>query len=57
VAGRTFDFAEGEAMTVEYSHKYTEASFAALAARAGLRVCAGWTASAPAFGLRLLQAA
>ncbi|WP_447596127.1 L-histidine N(alpha)-methyltransferase [Stenotrophomonas rhizophila] len=57
VAGRTFDFAEGEAMTVEYSHKYTEASFAALAARAGLRVCAGWTTSAPAFGLRLLQAA
>jgi len=57
VAGRTFDFAEGEAMTVEYSHKYTNESFASLVAEAGLRVRTHWDASSPAFGLRLLQRA
>ena len=57
VDGRSFDFAEGEAMTVEYSHKYTDATFAALAAEAGLRVCMRWDAADPAFGLRLLQRA
>ncbi len=55
VGGRSFDFAAGEAMRVEYSHKYTEASFAALAAEAGLQVTHRWDAQAPAFGLRLLQ--
>ncbi len=55
VAGHRFDFAEGEAMTVEYSHKYTDAVFASLAAEAGLRVSAHWNATEPAFGLRLLQ--
>lgn len=57
VAGHPFDFAEGEAMTVEYSHKYTDVSFASLVAEAGLRVTAQWNAAAPAFGLRLLQPA
>jgi len=57
VDGRRFDFAEGEAMTVEYSHKYTEASFAALIAEAGLKVRMQWDATDPAFGLRLLQRA
>ncbi|WNH48720.1 L-histidine N(alpha)-methyltransferase [Stenotrophomonas aracearum] len=57
VAGRSFDFAKGEAMTVEYSHKYTDASFAALVAEAGLRVRTQWDAASPAFGLRLLQRA
>ncbi|MFL9583622.1 L-histidine N(alpha)-methyltransferase [Stenotrophomonas sp. AB1(2024)] len=57
VAGRAFDFADGEAMTVEYSHKYTDASFAALIAEAGLRVRMQWNADAPAFGLRLLERA
>lgn len=55
VDGRTFDFAAGEALRVEYSHKYTDASFAALAAEAGLRVIDRWDAASPAFGLRLLQ--
>ncbi|MGH8045547.1 MAG: L-histidine N(alpha)-methyltransferase, partial [Stenotrophomonas sp.] len=45
------------AMTVEYSHKYTDASFAALVAQAGLRVRTQWNAQSPAFGLRLLQPA
>lgn len=57
VAGHSVDFAQGEAMTVEYSHKYTDASFASLAAEAGLRVSAQWNATDPAFGLRLLQPA
>lgn len=57
VAGRAFDFAAGEAMTVEYSHKYTDASFAALVAEAGLRVRTQWNAASPAFGLRLLERA
>lgn len=57
VAGQRFDFAEGEAMTVEYSHKYTEASFAALVAQAGLRVSARWNARDPAFELALLRPA
>ncbi len=55
VGGRTFDFAAGEALRVEYSHKYTDASFAALVAEAGLRVTGRWDAASPAFGLRLLQ--
>jgi dimethylhistidine N-methyltransferase len=55
VAGRRFDFTAGEAMRVEYSHKYTDETFAALAAEAGLQVTARWDATDPAFGLRLLQ--
>ncbi|HET6631857.1 MAG TPA: L-histidine N(alpha)-methyltransferase [Rhodanobacteraceae bacterium] len=43
VGGRAFDFAEGEAMAVELSCKYSLESFAALAARAGLRVERVWT--------------
>ncbi|WP_228076632.1 L-histidine N(alpha)-methyltransferase [Novilysobacter ciconiae] len=57
VAGRQFDFSDGEAMEVEYSHKYTDASFAALAARAGLRVVERWNDPSDWFGLRLLAAA
>ncbi len=54
VAGRRVDFAEGEAMLVEYSHKYRDARFAALAAQAGLRVVDGWGGTQEGFGLRLL---
>lgn len=57
VAGQAFDFAEGEPMQVEYSHKYTDASFAALAAKAGLKVTHGWNDAHDWFGLRLLQPA
>ncbi|MGQ4582176.1 L-histidine N(alpha)-methyltransferase [Lysobacter sp. F60174L2] len=53
--GRTFHFAEGEAMQVEYSHKYTDARFEALAARAGLQVVQRWNEPRDWFGLRLLQ--
>ncbi len=55
VAGRRFHFAAGEAMQVEYSHKYTEAGFAELVQRAGLRVVERWNAPRDWFGLRLLQ--
>ena len=57
VEGRRFDFAAGEAMQVEYSHKYTDPGFAALAARAGLKVVRGWNDPQGWFGLRLLQRA
>ncbi|OAX57533.1 L-histidine N(alpha)-methyltransferase [Xanthomonas graminis] len=55
VAGRRFDFAAGEAMQVEYSHKYSDQSFGEMAAAVGLRVSHGWNAQDDAFGLRLLQ--
>ncbi len=55
VAGQRFHFAAGEAMQVEYSHKYTDASFAALASQAGLRVVRQWNDDRNWFGLRLLQ--
>jgi L-histidine N-alpha-methyltransferase len=55
VQGHSFDFAEGEAMHVEYSHKYTDAGFAAMAAEAGLKVVRGWNDPKDWFGLRLLQ--
>ncbi len=55
LAGRAFDFAAGEAMQVETSCKYTDESFAALAAMAGLKVSHGWNDERDWFGLRLLQ--
>ena len=54
VGGRVFDFAGDEALQVEYSHKYDDASFAALAARAGLRVVEAWNDPRDWFGQRLL---
>ena len=57
VAGRRFHFAAGDAMQVEYSHKYTDAGFTDLAARAGLRVIDGWNDPRDWFGLRLLERA
>ncbi len=55
VAGQRFHFAAGEAMQVEYSPKYTDASFAALASQAGLRVVRQPHDNRNWFGLRLLQ--
>lgn len=56
VAGHAFDFDAGEPIDVEISHKYTDAYFDALAARAGLRVIRRWNAPGERFGLRLLEA-
>ena len=57
VGERVFAFGRDEAMTVEYSHKYDDASFAALARAAGLRVVHGWNDPRDWFGLRLLASA
>jgi dimethylhistidine N-methyltransferase len=57
LAGRSFHFDAGEAMQVEYSHKYTDRSFAALIAEAGLRVVERWNDPQDWFGLRLLAPA
>ncbi|MDQ3287161.1 MAG: L-histidine N(alpha)-methyltransferase [Pseudomonadota bacterium] len=54
VRGETFSFAAGEAMNVEYSHKYTDAGFAELARQAGLKVVDGWNDPRDWFGLRVL---
>jgi uncharacterized SAM-dependent methyltransferase len=42
VANRLIKFREGETLLTEYSHKYTTAEFAALAARAGYRAEHVW---------------
>lgn len=57
IAGQRFDFAQGEAIRVEYSHKYTDAGVAAMCAEAGLRVAQAWNDADDWFGLRLLRAA
>lgn len=57
VAGRAFEFAAGEAVRVEYSHKYTDDDLAALAAAAGLRVARAWNDARDWVGLRLLEPA
>ncbi len=54
VDGRRFRFEAGESMLVEYSCKYTPASFARLAAHAGLRVRTCWQDPARRFSLQLL---
>lgn len=57
VAGQRFDFAEGEGILVEYSCKYTQAGFADMAQRAGLRVHRSWTDADGRFALQLLRSA
>ena len=54
LAGRTFHFAAGEAMLVEYSCKYTLEGFARLAGHAGLQVAGTWTDPAKAFSVQWL---
>jgi dimethylhistidine N-methyltransferase len=43
VAGRSFEFARGETIRTECSHKYTVEEFGAMAARAGFKVQRVWT--------------
>lgn len=57
VGGRTFRFAEGEAMLVELSCKYTLSGFAKFVARAGLRVARAWTDPARRFSVQWLVCA
>lgn len=57
LAGEHFDFRAGEGILVEFSCKYTRASFARLAARAGLRIEHAWSDAGALFHLFLLVAA
>lgn len=54
VAGQTFDLPAEQPIVLEYSHKYTQESFAALAARAGWRTVDAWTDSEDLFSVHLL---
>jgi len=42
VGGKTFQFAQGESINTEFSHKYTLAGFAAMVSAAGFRVEKVW---------------
>lgn len=55
IGGERFGFGEGEAIRVEYSHKYTDGDFAAMCAQAGLQVARAWNDADDWFGLRLLR--
>jgi L-histidine Nalpha-methyltransferase len=55
IAGRRFDFAAGEAIHTEDSHKYTIESFREMAARAGFRPRAVWTDPERLFALHWLE--
>ncbi|HKV65965.1 MAG TPA: L-histidine N(alpha)-methyltransferase [Rhodanobacteraceae bacterium] len=57
IDGRTFHFAENEAMQVELSCKYTLDGFARFATRAGLRVAGVWTDPARQFSVQWLVCA
>jgi dimethylhistidine N-methyltransferase len=55
VAGRCYDFADGETVHTENSRKYTLTGFAALATRAGWRMERNWQSSDPAYAIVLLS--
>ena len=55
VMGQRFDFAAGEAIHTEDSHKYTIESFREMAARAGFRPRAVWTDPERLFSLHWLE--
>ncbi len=57
IGKQRFGFAEAEAMLVEYSCKYAIEEFAAMAARAGLRVVRSWTDSRQWFAVQMLERA
>ena len=56
LAGQTFDFAAGESIHTENSHKFTPASFARLAAAGSWRIEREWISDDPAFGIYLMTA-
>ena len=51
VGDAAFEFARGETICTEYSHKYTVDEFAALAAEAGLTLRRQWTDRDGYFGV------
>jgi L-histidine N-alpha-methyltransferase len=56
VGGTTLEFAEGERILTEYSHKFTLAGFAAMAAQAGFEVQQVWTDADALFSVQYLAA-
>ena len=50
-ADQSFTFRRGERLHTENSHKFTPASFSALAARAGWTVARQWISDSPEFGV------
>jgi len=56
VAGRSFDFAQGEALHTENSHKFTIEGLRALAAQAGFRAGPVWTDEEQLFSVHWLHA-
>ena len=57
IAGRQFDFAPGEALVTEYSHKYSMEAFRRLAEGNGFRVARVWTDPDRLFSVQLLEVA
>jgi L-histidine Nalpha-methyltransferase len=57
IDGHRFEFEEGEPILTEYSHKYTRAELARLAAEANLRLVHTWTDPASLFSLSWLEPA
>ncbi len=55
-AGHAFAFKAGESLHTENSHKFTGASLAALAGRAGWCMARQWTSAAPQFAVFCLSA-
>jgi len=52
---RTFDFADGEYIHTEWSHKYTRETFAALCAPAGLEIAEAWRDPREWFAMMMLR--
>jgi dimethylhistidine N-methyltransferase len=56
IAGETIRFARGERLVTEHCHKYTPASFAALASAAGWEARQSWQDAAGDFSVQYLEA-
>jgi uncharacterized SAM-dependent methyltransferase len=57
VAGHAFEFAPGEILVTEYSHKYSLEAFHGLAEANGFTVARVWTDPDRLFSVQLLEAA
>ncbi|MEZ5460559.1 L-histidine N(alpha)-methyltransferase [Dokdonella sp.] len=57
VGSHSYSFAKGETILVEYSCKYSQEEFEAMAAKAGLRVTRTWTDPQHWFALQMLERA
>lgn len=57
VGSQNYTFAKGESMLVEYSCKYSQEDFEAMAAKAGLRVTRTWTDPQHWFAVQMLERA